>query len=112
MAYYLIHTPLQAVPEMVDKYGGRRRNRWAICASMVEKMDEVLEKSFPSSTLKAYATTPWCCSVPTMVHTLISLAKRHTALVKKGSYFEAAFGALSSSVAWASGSWRRLVMCQ
>ena len=82
MAYYLIHTPLQAVPEMVDKYGGRR-NRWAIYASMVEKMDESIGKILAElDTHKAYATTPWCYSVPIMAHTLISLAKRHTALVK------------------------------
>ena len=43
MAYYLIHTPLQAVPEMVGKYK-KRGKRKASYASMIEKMDESIGK--------------------------------------------------------------------
>lgn len=42
MAYYAVHTPLQAVPEFVDQYKGLEVN--AVYASMVEKMDEGIGK--------------------------------------------------------------------
>ena len=39
MAYYLVHSPIQAVPGLVEKYGNPK-NKQAAYASMVEKMDE------------------------------------------------------------------------
>ena len=39
MAYYLVHGPLQPVPEFVEKYKGKKGVN-ATYASMVEKMDE------------------------------------------------------------------------
>jgi arylsulfatase A-like enzyme len=43
MAYYLIHTPLQGVPLLVEKYGDMTDKR-ARYASMIEKMDESIGK--------------------------------------------------------------------
>lgn len=42
MAYYAVHTPLQAVPEFVDHYKGQKVH--AVYASMVEKMDQGIGK--------------------------------------------------------------------
>ncbi|CAA6677603.1 MULTISPECIES: sulfatase [unclassified Lentimonas] len=42
MAFYSVHTPLQPVPELVDKYKGKGIN--ATYASMVEKMDQGIGK--------------------------------------------------------------------
>ena len=39
MAYYLVHSPIQAVPGLVEKYGDAK-DKGAAYASMVEKMDE------------------------------------------------------------------------
>jgi len=42
MAYYVVHTKLEPIPEMVEKYKGRGVN--ATYASMIEKMDEGIGK--------------------------------------------------------------------
>ena len=86
MAYYLIHTPLQAVPEMVDKYGGRR-NRWAIYASMVEKMDESIGKilaELDTQGLREDTLVLFCSD--NGAHSDISSQAPHRS--GKGSYFE------------------------
>ncbi len=43
MSYYSVHAPLQAVPEMVEKYS-RKKGVHAPYASMIEKMDESIGK--------------------------------------------------------------------
>lgn len=42
MAYYSVHTKLEAVPELIDKYKGKEVN--AVYASMIEKMDQGIGK--------------------------------------------------------------------
>jgi len=41
MAFYLVHSPLQKVPDLVEKYEGKK-NLNATYASMVEKMDQCI----------------------------------------------------------------------
>ena len=86
MAYYLIHTPLQPVPEMVDKYGGRK-DRWAIYASMVEKMDESIGKILAELDSQGLGddTLVLFCS-DNGAHSDISSQAPHRS--GKGSYFE------------------------
>ena len=86
MAYYLIHTPLQPVPEMVDKYGGRK-DRWAIYASMVEKMDESIGRilaELDTQGLRDDTLVLFCSD--NGAHSDISSQAPHRS--GKGSYFE------------------------
>jgi len=84
MAYHLIHTPIQAVPGMVEKYGKGRR---AAYASMVEKMDESIGKILAELDAQGLRdNTLVLFSSDNGAHSDISSQKPHRS--GKGSYFE------------------------
>jgi arylsulfatase A-like enzyme len=86
MAYYLIHTPIQAVPGMVEKYGDPKDRR-AAYASMVEKMDESIGRILAELDAQGLrdSTLVLFCS-DNGAHSDISSQKPHRS--GKGSYFE------------------------
>jgi arylsulfatase A-like enzyme len=86
MAYYLIHTPIQAVPGMVEKYGDAQDRR-AAYASMIEKMDESIGKilvELDAQGLRDNTLVLFCSD--NGAHSDISTQKPHRS--GKGSYFE------------------------
>jgi arylsulfatase A-like enzyme len=86
MAYYLIHTPIQAVPGMVEKYGDPNDKR-AAYASMIEKMDESIGRILAELETQGLSenTLVLFCS-DNGAHSDISPQKPHRS--GKGSYFE------------------------
>lgn len=86
MAYYLIHTPIQAVPGMVEKYG-HPNDRRAAYASMIEKMDESIGKIMAELDAQGlYENTLVLFSSDNGAHSDISSQKPFRS--GKGSYFE------------------------
>ena len=86
MASFLIHTPFQAVPGMVEKYEGRGKRK-AIYASMVEKMDESVGKilaELDAAGLRDNTMVLFCSD--NGAHSDVSSQKPHRS--GKGSYFE------------------------
>jgi arylsulfatase A-like enzyme len=86
MAYYLVHTPIQAVPGLIENYGDPR-DRTAAYASMVEKMDESIGRilaELEAQGLRDNTLVVFCSD--NGAHTEISSQTPHRS--GKGSYFE------------------------
>lgn len=86
MAYYLIHTPIQAVPGLVEKYGDAKDRR-AAYASMIEKMDESIGKILEELDAQGLRErTLVLFSSDNGAHSALSSQKPYRS--GKGSYFE------------------------
>lgn len=86
MAYYLIHTPIQAVPGLVEKYGDAKDKR-AAYASMIEKMDESIGRilaELDAQGLRDKTLVLFCSD--NGAHSDISTQQPYRS--GKGSYFE------------------------
>ncbi|MGC6567111.1 MAG: sulfatase [Akkermansiaceae bacterium] len=86
MAYFLIHTPLIPVTEMVGKYEERGKKK-ATYASMIEKMDESIGKiltGLEAAGLSDNTLVLFCSD--NGAHSDVSSQKPHRS--GKGSYFE------------------------
>ncbi|VGO16351.1 Arylsulfatase [Pontiella desulfatans] len=85
MAYYSVHTRLEAVPEFVDKYEGRPVH--AVYASMIEKMDEGIGRiltELETLGLKENTLVLFCSDNGG----ICKISKQTPFRAGKGSYFE------------------------